>query len=94
MKSCTLHPGKGSRTGFFSTLKWKLIFTSVLCTAAVSLFGSLFLYYKMNTMLQQKADRIDELHLSTLSDQLNEYLEDLSDLGNLCANDVQVVTAL
>ena len=45
-------------------------------------------------MLQQKADRIDELHLSTLSDQLNEYLEDLSDLGNLCANDVQVVTAL
>ena len=94
MKSCILHPGKNSRTGFFSTLKWKLIFTSVLCTAAVSLFGSLFLYYKMNTMLQQKADRIDELHLSTLSDQLNEYLEDLSDLGNLCANDVQVVTAL
>ena len=94
MKSCTLHPGKNSRTGFFSTLKWKLIFTSVLCTAAVSLFGSLFLYYKMNTMLQQKADRIDDLHLSTLSDQLNEYLEDLSDLGNLCANDVQVVTAL
>lgn len=94
MKSCTLHHGKSSRTGFFSTLKWKLIFTSVLCTAAVSLFGSLFLYYKMNTMLQQKADRIDELHLSTLSDQLNEYLEDLSDLGNLCANDVQVVTAL
>ena len=94
MKSCTLHPGKSSRNGFFSTLKWKLIFTSVLCTAAVSLFGSLFLYYKMNTMLQQKADRIDELHLSTLSDQLNEYLEDLSDLGNLCANDVQVVTAL
>ena len=94
MKSCTLHPGKSSRTGFFSTLKWKLIFTSVLCTAAVSLFGSLFLYYKMNTMLQQKADRIDDLHLSTLSDQLNEYLEDLSDLGNLCANDAQVVTAL
>ena len=94
MKSCTLHPGKSRRNGFFSTLKWKLIFTSVLCTAAVSLFGSLFLYYKMNTMLQQKADRIDDLHLSTLSDQLNEYLEDLSDLGNLCANDVQVVTAL
>ena len=94
MKSCTNHPGKSRRTGFFSTLKWKLIFTSVLCTAAVSLFGSLFLYYKMNTMLQQKADHIDELHLSALSDQLNEYLEDLSDLGNLCANDVQVVTAL
>ena len=34
---------------FFSTLKWKLILASVLCTAAVSLFGNLFLYYRMNT---------------------------------------------
>lgn len=79
---------------FFSTLKWKLILASVLCTAAVSLFGNLFLYYRMNTMLTQKAERINEIHLVTLSDQINEYLEDLSDLGNLCANDLQVVTAL
>ena len=79
---------------FFRTLKWKLILASVVCTAAVSLFGNLFLYYRMNTMLTQKADRINELHLSTMSSQLNEYLENLSDLGNLCANDLQVVTAL
>ena len=79
---------------FFSSLKWKLILASVLCTAAVSLFGNLFLYYRMNAMLTQKAEHISEIHLSTMSSQLNEYLEDLSDLGNLCANDLQVVTAL
>ena len=66
----------------------------MLCTAAVSLFGNPFLYYRMNAMLTQKAERISEIHLSTMSDQLNGYLEDLSDLGNLCANDLQVVTAL
>ena len=79
---------------FFGSLKWKLILASVLCTAAVSLFGNLFLYYRMNAMLTQKAEHISEIHLSTMSDQLNGYLEDLSDLGNLCANDLQVVTAL
>ena len=66
----------------------------MLCTAAVSLFGNLFLYYRMNTMLLQKADSINAIHLATLSSQLNGYLEDLSDLGNLGANDLQVVSAL
>ena len=83
-----------AKPAFFSTLKWKLILASVLCTAAVSLFGNLFLYYRMNTMLLQKADSINAIHLATLSDQLNGYLENLSDLGNLCANDLQVVSAL
>lgn len=93
-----IHPATSPKhprlAAFFSSLKWKLILTSVLCTAAVSLFGNLFLYYRMNAMLTQKTERISEIHLSTMSDQLNEYLEDLSDLGNLCANDLQVVTAL
>ena len=84
-------PGKPP---FFATLKWKLILTSVLCTAAVSLFGNLFLYYSMNAMLTQKAESINALHLATLSNQINDALEDLSDLGNLCASDLQVVAAL
>lgn len=35
-------PTLSSKPPFFATLKWKLILTSVLCTAAVSLFGNLF----------------------------------------------------
>ena len=88
------HFAAQAKPAFFSTLKWKLILASVLCTAAVSLFGNLFLYYRMNTMLLQKADSINAIHLATLSSQLNGYLEDLSDLGNLSANDLQVVSAL
>lgn len=88
------HFAAQAKPAFFSTLKWKLILASVLCTAAVSLFGNLFLYYRMNTMLLQKADTLNAIHLATLSDQLNGYLENLSDLGNLCANDLQVVSAL
>ena len=45
------HFAAQAKPAFFSTLKWKLILASVLCTAAVSLFGNLFLYYRMNTML-------------------------------------------
>lgn len=88
------HFAAQAKPAFFSTLKWKLILASVLCTAAVSLFGNLFLYYRMNTMLLQKADSINAIHLATLSSQLNGYLEDLSYLGNLSANDLQVVSAL
>lgn len=87
-------PTLSSKPPFFATLKWKLILTSVLCTAAVSLFGNLFLYYRMNAMLTQKADSINALHLATLSNQINDALVNLSDLGNLCASDMQVVTAL
>ena len=94
MTNPTAKPSHPRLAAFFGSLKWKLILASVLCTAAVSLFGNLFLYYRMNAMLTQKAEHINEIHLSTMSDQLNEYLEDLSDLGNLCANDLQVVTAL
>ena len=88
------HFAAQAKPAFFSTLKWKLILASVLCTAAISLFGNLFLYYRMNTMLLQKADTLNAIHLATLSDQLNGYLENLSDPGNLCANDLQVVSAL
>ena len=53
-----------------------------------------FLYYRMNAMLTQKADSINALHLATLSNQINDALVNLSDIGNLCASDMQVVTAL
>ena len=94
MNHSAQHFDTQAKPAFFRTLKWKLILASVLCTAAVSLFGNLFLYYRMNTMLLQKADSINAIHLATLSGQLNGYLEDLSDLGNLGANDLQVVSAL
>lgn len=79
---------------FVHTLKFKLIITTILCTAVVSLAGNLFLYNYLTGIINEKAAHIDEIYLSTMRSQLDSYLEDLSDLGILCANDTLIVTAL
>lgn len=79
---------------FPQTLRFRLIVTSVLCTALVSLVGNLALYNYLNGIINQRAARIDEIYLSTLQTQLNEYLTDLSDLAVLCSSDKTVSYAL
>lgn len=79
---------------FTKTLRFRLIVVTVLCTAAVSLVGNLALFGYLNNILTQRADRIDEIYLSTLQNQLDEYLTDLSDLAILCSSDYTVSRAL
>ena len=79
---------------FTKTLRFRLIVVTVLCTAAVSLVGNLALFGYLNNILNQRADRIDEIYLSTLQNQLDEYLTDLSDLAILCSSDYTVSRAL
>lgn len=79
---------------FTKTLRFRLIVLSVLCTAVVSLAGNLALYGYLNDIINQRADHIDEIYLSTLQSQLDTYLTDLSDLAVLCASDTTVSRAL
>ena len=79
---------------FTKTLRFRLIVVTVLCTAAVSLVGNLALFGYLNNILTQRTDRIDEIYLSTLQNQLDEYLTDLSDLAILCSSDYTVSRAL
>lgn len=79
---------------FFKSLKFKIIMTTILCTAVVSLAGNLFLFNYLNGIINQKADRIDDIYLTNLRTQLDTHMADLTDLGVLCANDQLVVTAL
>lgn len=79
---------------FTKTLRFRLIVVTVLCTAVVSLVGNLALFGYLNNILTQRADRIDEIYLSTLQNQLDEYLTDLSDLAILCSSDYTVSRAL
>ena len=51
---------------FTKTLRFRLIVVTVPCTAAVSLVGNLALFGYLNNILTQRADRIDEIYLSTL----------------------------
>lgn len=57
---------------FTKTLRFRLIVVTVLCTAVVSLVGNLALFGYLNNILTQRADRIDEIYLSTLQNQLDE----------------------
>ena len=79
---------------FPKTLRFRLIVTTVLCTALVSLVGNLSLYNYLNGIINQRAARIDEIYLSNLQTQLNEYLTDLSDLAVLCSSDTEVSYSL
>lgn len=79
---------------FTKTLRFRLIVVTVLCTAVVSLVGNLALFGYLNNILNQRADRIDEIYLSTLQNQLDEYLTDLNDLAILCSSDYTVSRAL
>ena len=45
-------------------------------------------------IINQRAARIDEIYLSNLQTQLNEYLTDLSDLAVLCSSDTEVSHSL
>lgn len=79
---------------FTKTLRFRLIVLSVLCAAVVSLAGNLSLYSYLNHIINQRADHIDEIYLSTLQNQLNTYLTDLSDLAVLCSSDFTVSQSL
>ena len=84
----------GSRLHFTKSLRFRLIVMTVLCAAIVSLAGNLALYSYLNDIIRQRAERIDEIYLSTLQTQLDEYLSDLADLTILCASDTTISRAL
>lgn len=76
------------------SLKFKIIVTTLLCTFLVSLAGNLFLSQYLTGIIRQKAERIDQMYLSTIRNQLEDYLSDFQDLAVLCANDLAVSMAL
>lgn len=79
---------------FTKTLKFRLIVTTILCAAAVSLFSNLYIYRYLNGIIQQRSQSINENNLNARALLLNDYLADVTELGILCANDTAVVNAL
>lgn len=78
----------------FYTLKFKIIVTTVLCVALVSLVSNFYLYHYLTNIIEQKAERIQQMYLSTLRSQLDQYIHDTVNFGLLCANDSLLTTAL
>ena len=78
----------------FHTIQFKIFVSTVLCVMVVSLASSLYLYHYINTLIYEKARHINELYLTTVSNQLDVYLTNYINLGLQCSNDTSVVKAL
>lgn len=76
------------------SIKFKLIAATLVCVAAVTLFSSLFLYRSMNSIVEQKSSRIQQLYLATMQGQIDKYVSDLVSLVILTANDKKIVSTL
>lgn len=76
------------------SIKFKIILTTICCMAFVALFCSLFLYHYLTTIIDQKADRIQQIHLTTMGNQLDRYINDVTNLAVMASNDSEVALAL
>ncbi len=76
------------------SLKLKIILISTVCILIVGVFSNAFLYRYLTGIITEKADSIDLLNLSTVEARLNESLERLQSLGNLCAYDIEVARGM
>lgn len=76
------------------SIKFKIIATTLLCVAVISFGSNLFLFNYSNNILEERAARINNMYLTTLQAQLDEYLSDIVDMVVFCANDDKVTAAL
>ena len=66
---------------------------TLLCVAAVSLVSNALLFDRLMEIIDEKSDRLQNVYLTTMQTQLNEYIENAVTLLILCANDNVVATA-
>ena len=69
------------------SVRFKIVFYTLLCLSAIGLCSNLFLYSYMNSIITDKAGAIDTLYLETIRLQLDTRLAEVNDLAILCASD-------
>lgn len=77
----------------FRSIKFKLIAVTLLCVAAVSLVSNALLFDRLMGIIDEKSDRLQNVYLTTIQTQLNEYIDNAITLLILCANDNVLATA-
>lgn len=75
-------------------IQYKIFISTVICVILVSLAGTLYLYRYMSRFIYSKSQHIDNLNLTTISNQISSYLENTLELGLECSNDSVVEKAL
>ena len=72
------------------SIKTKIILSSAACILLFGIFSNVYLYSYLTQIIEEKANRIDQLNLQTMQTRLTQSLEELAMLGNLCAYDLDI----
>lgn len=87
-------PGEERQMKRFQSIKFKIIAATLLCVTAVAFASSTALYYYANQAISEKSDRIQQMYLTTMQSQMEEYIADAVSLLLLCSNDNTISSAL
>lgn len=74
--------------------KFKIISATLLCVVLVGITSNALLYNYLNEIIMEKAERIENWNLETTQRQIEQRLNDVVNLGLLCANDGKVARAM
>lgn len=71
----------------FHSIKFRLIAATLLCVATVTLVSNSYLFNYLNKIIDEKSIRIQRMYLTSLQTQMNDYMDSITSLAILCAND-------
>ena len=75
------------------SIKFRLIASTLLCVATVTLVSNFYLFYYLNKIIDEKSIRIQRMYLTSLQTQMNDYMDSITSLAILCASDRAVEQA-
>ena len=77
----------------FHSIKFRLIASTLLCVATVTLISNFYLFTYLNKIIDEKSIRIQRMYLTSLQTQMNDYMDSITSLAILCASDRTVEMA-
>ncbi len=77
-----------------NSLKMKIILSCVACILVVGIISNVYLFSYLTGIISEKADHIDQMQLNTLQALLNQRLEEMQSLGNLCTYDLGIARGM
>lgn len=76
------------------SIRFKMLLYSMLCVLGVSTCGNLYLFSYLNSIIVEKANKIDAIYMESLTTQIEDRFKVLFDMGLNCANHYDVMEAM
>lgn len=78
----------------FRSIKSRIIFMTIFCVSVVTIVSNIWISQYLNRIILEKAQKIEQLNIETIQDQLNSRLHDAYYLGLICADDDEITAAI